>query len=766
LIEDLSAWAAPTRGSFAQRTPRLCLKLDPPAGRAPWWRVLYFLQAPEDSSLLLPAKDVWTAGGAGSDVIDRAFGDAQEVLLRELARAARILPPIESTLNTAKPEDLRLDTPGAWEFVSSAAPALIEAGFGVMLPAEFATAGSGRLGLRMHVGTEPGRPKKGAGVVSGGVVQLDALVGYRWEATLGGEPISPEEFDRLVGLKRPLVRWRDRWVMLDGEEVKAVRKAFEEGGGQMTAREAMAATLIGARGDTGAAPVEIVAEGPLVSLIDRLRDGAPVLATPSDLVGELRPYQERGVGWLGTMASLGLGGCLADDMGLGKTIQTIAFLLARRQASPKDGRPSLVVCPMSVVGNWERELARFAPTLPVIRHHGGDRARGREAFSDVPDHAVVVTTYGILRRDRALLADVDWAVAALDEAQNVKTATAQQAAAARSLKASHRFALTGTPVENRLAELWSILEFCVPGYLGPLERFRREYAVAIERYHDPEVGDRLRRLVRPFVLRRLKSAPAIAADLPPKQEMSVVCTLTREQATLYQAAVEEVMTKVERSEGIARRGNVLALLTALKQICNHPAHYLRESGPLPGRSGKLARLTEMLEETIAAGDHALVFTQYREMGDRLIAHLDATLDTETLFLHGGVPLDARDRMVKRFQDEPGKPRIFVLSLRAGGTGLNLTRATRVFHYDRWWNPAVEDQATDRAHRIGQDRTVQVYRLLAAGTIEERIDEMLTAKRALADRIVGEGETWITELSNAELRELVSLSGATIAEEGE
>jgi SNF2 family DNA or RNA helicase len=246
----------------------------------------------------------------------------------------------------------------------------------------------------------------------------------------------------------------------------------------------------------------------------------------------------------------------------------------------------------------------------------------------------------------------------------------------------------------------------------------------------------------------------------------MVCTLTREQATLYQAAVDEVMTKVERSEGIARRGNVLALLTALKQICNHPAHYLRESGPLPGRSGKLARLTEMLEETIAAGDHALVFTQYREMGDRLIAHLDATLDTETLFLHGGVPLEARDRMVKRFQEEPGKPRIFVLSLRAGGTGLNLTRATRVFHYDRWWNPAVEDQATDRAHRIGQDRTVQVYRLLAAGTIEERIDEMLTAKRALADRIVGEGETWITELSNAELRELVSLSGATIAEEGE
>ncbi|MGH7267108.1 MAG: DEAD/DEAH box helicase, partial [Candidatus Rokuibacteriota bacterium] len=397
--------------------------------------------------------------------------------------------------------------------------------------------------------------------------------------------------------------------------------------------------------------------------------------------------------------------------------------------------------------------------------YGAGRARAPEALGAAPPHAVVVTTYSLLRRDRALLGAVDWAVAVLDEAQNVKNAAAQQAAAARTLRASHRFALTGTPVENRLAELWSILEFCVPGYLGPLAAFRRRFALPIERYRDDAAAERLRSLVRPFVLRRLKSDPAVAADLPPKQEMAVVCTLTREQATLYQAAVEEALAKIEGTEGIERRGLVLALLTALKQVCNHPAQYLHERGPLAGRSGKLARLTEMLEETLAAGDRALVFTQFREMGDRLVAHLEAALGTEVLFLHGGVPRAARDAMVRRFQEAPDAPPVFVLSLKAGGTGLNLTRATRVVHFDRWWNPAVEDQATDRAHRIGQRRRVQVYRLLAAGTVEEKIDRMLADKRALAGRVVGAGETWITELPDAELRHLVALSrDASVAED--
>jgi SNF2 family DNA or RNA helicase len=773
LIESLVRWAEPSRGAPGARGPRLCLKLDPPpveerpdpARAKETWRLGYFLQAPDDPSLLLPARDIWRASGTPTGWMDRTYGEPQDVLLRELARAGRVFRPIERSLDSPKPEGSRFDTPGAWEFLSQAALILGETGFGLVLPSELSPSGQRRLRLRMRVG---GSGPSAAGLVEGRGLSLDAMLEFRWEAAIGDHTLDRKEFARLIALKRPLVQWRGQWVVLDPREIREVSRLLGEGGGRLSTRDALQAALGETMPREGSRPpVDIVAEGPLASLVDRLRDRADPLLPPEDLVGELRPYQARGLGWLGTLAAVGLGGCLADDMGLGKTVQTIAFLLARRQAQPEDGRPALVVCPMSVVGNWERELARFGPTLPVLRHHGAGRFRTSDALAEAPPHAVVVTTYGTLRRDRAVLRDVNWAVAILDEAQNIKNSAAQQAIAARALRASHRFTLTGTPVENRLTELWSILEFCVPGYLGPLEAFRRRYAVPIERYRDEGAAERLRRLVRPFVLRRLKSDPTIAADLPPKQEMSVVCTLTREQATLYQATTEEVMAKIERSEGIERRGLVLALITALKQICNHPAQYLHQRGPLPGRSGKLARVTEMLEEMLSTGDRVLVFTQFKEMGDRLVAHLQHTLGTEVPFLHGGVTRAHRDEMVRRFQEDPQAPPIFVLSLRAGGTGLNLMRATRVVHYDRWWNPAVEDQATDRAHRIGQDRVVQVHRLLAAGTIEEKIDRMLEDKRALADRIVGAGETWITEMPDAELRELVALSSdAAIGEDAD
>jgi SNF2 family DNA or RNA helicase len=372
---------------------------------------------------------------------------------------------------------------------------------------------------------------------------------------------------------------------------------------------------------------------------------------------------------------------------------------------------------------------------------------------------LVITTYALLRRDAELLTAVAWSAVVLDEAQNIKNAASITARAARTLRADQRFALTGTPVENRLAELWSIFEFLSPGFLGPLEAFRREYAVPIERHGSDQAAERLRRVVGPFLLRRLKSDPTIIQDLPPKNEMKVVCSLTREQATLYKAVVDDALGYIESADGIERRGRVLALLTHLKQVCNHPAHYLGEAGPLPGRSGKLTRMTEMLDEMVAANaaERALVFTQFREMGDRLVAHLGASIDAEVVFLHGGTPRKARDEMVRRFQEDPHGPRIFVLSVKAGGTGLNLTAATHVFHFDRWWNPAVEDQATDRAYRIGQKRMVQVHKLLCAGTIEEKVDHMLEQKRGLASKIVGTGEQWITDLDDDDLRELFSLS---------
>jgi SNF2 family DNA or RNA helicase len=399
----------------------------------------------------------------------------------------------------------------------------------------------------------------------------------------------------------------------------------------------------------------------------------------------------------------------------------------------------------------------------VQRHHGPDRAVSRRAFKP---GQVTVTSYALLRRDIGMLEDVPWDVVVFDEAQQIKNPSSKGARAARSLQSRARVAMTGTPIENRLSELWAILDLTNPGLLGSERRFNERFAVPVERWHDPGAADRLKRLVAPFVLRRRKDDPEVAVDLPPKQEITVACSLTREQASLYQAEIERAFaTGSLGATAFERRGRVLALLTALKQICNHPRQFLRDDGRLPGRSGKLARSTEILSELVDAGDRALVFTQFREMGLLLAEHLKQQLGLpEVPFLHGGVPLAARDTMVNRFQEDDDAPPILLVSLRAGGTGLNLTRATHVLHFDRWWNPAVEDQATDRAHRIGQDRPVTVHTLVTAGTIEDRIAELLDRKGSLADAIVGAGETWITELNDDELRELVELSSTDLPDE--
>ncbi|XXT25040.1 DEAD/DEAH box helicase [Sorangium sp. So ce429] len=800
LAADLDAWVRPALG--ACDALRACFRLELPEGDR-GFALGFLLQATDDPSLLVPAADVWKARGRTLKALGRAFSDPQEALLGALGAAARLFPPIGRALGEAKPERVALDPAEAWAFLAQAAPALGEAGLGVIVPAELLGSGQRRLRLRMRVGAT----SRAAGVVAGSAgLGLDEALDFRWEAALGDEVLSARELAALARQKSPLVRHRGEWIVVVPEELAEIQRRLEAGGGRVPAREALEVALAGEAQADGVA-VSVVAEGALAQAIARLRSGAERAAAPPEgFAGTLRPYQARGVAWLQTMAGLGLGACLADDMGLGKTVQLLAFLVSRRAAAPGDARPTLLVAPTSVVGNWEREAARFAPALPLVRHHGEGRARSAEelaaraygaagdgaaggAANDngvtgddgaagddggaggpngarVAHGALVITTYSLLRRDATMLAGVDWAAVVLDEAQNIKNAASRTAAAARALRASHRFALTGTPVENRLAELWSILEFANPGLLGPLEAFRRAYAVPIERYGNREAAERLRRVVGPFLLRRVKTDPAVAGDLPPKNETRVYCTLTREQVTLYQAALDEAMRRIEEAEGMARRGLVLALLTMLKQICNHPAQCLGEAGPLAGRSGKLARLTEMLEEALAAGDRALVFTQFREMGDRLVRHLASALDTEVAFLHGGTPRLARDEMVRRFQDDPRGPRVFVLSVKAGGAGLNLTAASHVFHFDRWWNPAVEDQASGRAHRIGQRRAVQVHKLVCAGTVEEKVDRMLEQKRDLAARVVGQGEAWITELDNAALRELFALSRDAVAIAGE
>jgi len=522
-----------------------------------------------------------------------------------------------------------------------------------------------------------------------------------------------------------------------------------------------------------------------------------MLEQPKRFQGTLRPYQLAGLSWLAFLDRYGLGACLADDMGLGKTIQLIALLQHEREKAPEGERvgPTLLVCPMSVLGNWHRELTRFAPELTVHLHHGLDRPQGDKLMEVVAKSDVMITTYALVARDKESLEKVDWRRVALDEAQHIKNPPTKQTAAIRSLKAGHRIALTGTPVENRLTELWSIMEFCTPGYLGPMADFRRRFAVPIERHRDKERAERLRNLVKPFILRRLKTDAKVISDLPPLVETRQHVPLTGEQAALYDQVVEEMLAKVDRAEGLRRRGLVLSALVKLKQICNHPAHYLREvaapaaaepaslevnddaseSGPdiavdlgasdrpLSSRSGKSIRLMQMLEEVVAAGDRALLFTQYRQMGHLLVAMIRRELDVEALFLHGGTPQIKREQLVARFQDPEGTAPIFVLSLKAGGVGLNLTAANHVFHYDRWWNPAVENQATDRAFRIGQLRTVNVHKMISTGTLEERIDQMIEQKTELATQIIGSGEQWLTEMSTGQLRDILSLRGAALEE---
>lgn len=780
LVDDLHAWTRPLAG--AQRgEARACFRLDlPESGRSEAdlaaeagsdrarsaFKLQFLLQATNDPSLLVPAADVYRSRASIAHGIASSARAAQEYLLTGLAAAGRLFPVVAASLSEPRPQQVTLTPALAWDFLNNAAPQFIDAGLGVILPAELTRSGQRRLRMRMRLGSERKAASAGASSDASGELTLDGMLKFRWQAELGGEVLNEKDLHELAKLKAPLVQHRGRWVAVDAREIAEALRLLESQGGTLAVHEGLAAAL----GSTDRVaettlPVDIAVEGSFATIVTRLQSAGDAVEfiPPSTFNGALRPYQMRGLGWLVTMAQLGLGACLADDMGLGKTVQLIALLLHRQRAgapgthSDASGGPVLLVCPTSVVGNWERELQRFGPSLPVVRHYGSLRARSGEAFADLPPGAIVLTTYGLLRRDVAALSEVRWSVTALDEAQNIKNPASRTAQAARALQAEFRVALTGTPVENRLTELWSIFEFLNPRLLGPQAAFRREFAIPIERYGQADVAERLKRIVQPFILRRLKSDPAIIQDLPSKQEMKVICSLTREQASLYQAALDEALHRIETSEGIERRGLVLALLTALKQICNHPAQYLHESGPLRGRSGKLQRCIEMLDEVVASGDRALVFTQYREMGDRLVAEINRVFGIDALFLHGGVARTARDAMVQRFQEDPRSPAIFVLSVKAGGTGLNLTAANHVFHFDRWWNPAVEDQATDRAYRIGQRRAVQVHKLLCAGTVEEKVDQLLERKRDLAARIVGAGEQWITELDDAALKDLFSLA---------
>ena len=731
---------------------------DAPESGAPW-TVELALQSTDDPSLLLPAADIWS-GESADGWAAAGIRHPEEQLLAGLGAASRLFAELDEELRTPAPEMISLDTEGAARFLQQTGPLLAGAGFGVLLP-DWVGGARKRLGIKMTARTK--RTASGAASATESKFGLNDLVDFRYDLAIGDDSLDPQELEELARLKVPLVRLRGQWVELDDRHLKAALKFLErsrERTGTMTAAEALAEGLGGV--DDELPVVGVDADGWLGDLLSGQADRrlAPV-PTPASFRGELRPYQERGLAWLSFLGDLGLGAVLADDMGLGKTPQTLA-LFAKDTVS----RPSLVVCPMSLVGNWQREAERFTPDLSVHVHHGGDRLAGEELASALGEADLVITTYGLAARDQEALSEIEWARVVCDEAQNIKNAATRQARAVRALPARSRIALTGTPVENRLADLWSIMEFARPGILGPAERFRTKFAVPIERNGDEDAAERLRRVTGPFILRRLKTDKTIISDLPDKLEMKVWCNLTPEQASLYQATVSDMMARIEAAEatgdGTERRGLVLATMAKLKQACNHPAHLLGDGSRLAGRSGKLERLEEICDEVIADGDKALCFTQYAEFGRMLQPYLASRLGCPVLYLHGGTPKRQRDAMVAEFQ-ESAEPALFVLSLKAGGTGLNLTAANHVIHVDRWWNPAVEDQATDRAFRIGQRKDVQVRKFVCVGTLEERIDSMIDEKKALAERIVGTGESWLTELSTSDLREVIALSPEAVSE---
>jgi hypothetical protein len=763
IVAGIEAWHGSDQTGDAGLTE---LRLSSPSTQDGTWVLELGVRTPRGA--LLPAAEIWEGASGLDEDVDPVL--LQETLLRGLGRSGRVFPPLDAALHMADPSSIELDLDDAWHFIREAAPLLEGSDVIVVLPTDLVDEPP-RIRLRIGAEEEPSsddQPDLASLFAAEAQLDRQLIADYRWEIALGHETLSARDLDELISRNAPLVRWQDRWVRV-APEVRERLAGLTDGAVPLAE-----GLLLGLAGSTaiGGLPglpeddhdvVEVVAEGRVAALLERLRgagDEVEQLGPPDGFVGELRPYQERGVAWLQGMAQLGLGAILADDMGLGKTIQLIAHLLWRGGEGPH-----LVICPTSVVGNWEREVARFAPGLEVTRFHGPERG---ETLREV--RGVVITSYGVVRRDGEVLADVDWDVVTLDEAQHVKNPSTAGAKAVRTLQAQQMVVLTGTPLENRLGELWALLDVTNRGLLGTRGRFGRRYVAPIERRRDPAATTRLRRVVGPFILRRTKEDPGVLSDLPPKIERTVPCGLTTEQAELYQAAVDRVLGSdaLKGASAMERRGRVLGLLTELKQICNHPAQYLRQRDParartdeLIGRSGKLAAAREIIREAADAGDRVLLFTQYVEMGRLLVTQLGSDLGADIPFLHGGVAGRARDRMVDAFQGEGPEiaPPVLVVSLRAGGTGLNLTAATHVLHYDRWWNPAVEDQATDRAHRIGQLRTVEVHKLVTAGTVEERVAELLERKRALADTVVGAGEQWITELGEDELRELVVLSAA-------
>ncbi len=733
---------------------RLRGRLEPPPideAASPW--TLRLEVVPLDGQVLRFA-DIWEASTAATAIADGPGLSALRTRLRDVIdRLGAQLAVFADLADESAPDTLALSGSDVSELLGDGAAICAAAGMPIHTPDGLV---SSQVRLTAAASTSP---FVGAGFGS-------AMIDVDWGLALGDYDLTPDEIEELARSSADIVALRGEWVQIDRRQIDAALRRLDtqrRDASELSAQEFLQQTV---QELDGHSENVVSADGWIAQLLDGLPDDElGEVEEPPGFQGTLRPYQRRAVGWLQFLGRLGLGGCLADDMGLGKTPTALAHLLSRtlqRVADDRPHRPHLVICPLSVVTNWEREAERFTPALSVRVVHGPDRPRGPQLLEAAAQHDVLITTYATASRIADDLEPISFDVVVFDEAQAIKNHRTNAAITIRALDSEQRIGLTGTPVENRLTELWAILDALNPGMLGGITWFKRTFAAPIEADNDEEALGSLRRLTSPFVLRRTKADKTLVPELPDKIEQVAWASLTPEQAGLYQALVDDFFAKADIVGGMERRGLVLSTLTKLKQVCNHPAHFLGEAAVGDtDRSGKLERLDELVDQLLEAEERALIFTQYRAMGDLLAGHLSDRLDLPVPFLHGGTTIHQREAMVEAFQGSDGPP-IQLISLRAGGTGLNLTAASRVIHYDRWWNPAVEDQATDRTWRIGQDKTVFVHKMVCRGTLEERIDALLTEKRALADAVVRSDESWLTELTTEELRETLRLEASAIS----
>lgn len=789
LLKQVQEWRLPI-ATYSNSPVRLCFRLEEPASPKGKWFVRYMIQSRDDPSLLVTADVAWNSE---SNVLPKGV-NIKEFLLTSLGRASGIFTSIteglkdKTTSTESNIKGCAINLQKAHDFLTRESIALEQAGYGIIFPSWWTGKGNNS---RIKVSAEIRAPKMKAA----GMFNLKSIISFDWKIAVGGQNITIQELQKLAQVKSPLVNMRGMWMEMSTEDIKQTIKFLKiKSEKKTTLLEAIKMNLNASTASDGTTnrtsntiDVEITStDNRIVQILNQLNDKTLLEEEqqPDGFSGTLRPYQCRGFSWLLFLQKWGLGGCLADDMGLGKTIQILALVQKHMyESEQKDKSPFLLVCPTSVMSNWKREAARFTPDVSVMIHHGSDRNKTESAFAkNVKKYDIVVSSYGLVQRDIKVINTVKWGGAILDEAQNIKNPQTKQARAAHTIEADCKFALTGTPVENNVGDLWSIMEFLNPGFLGNQAQFKRNFFMPIQVMQDTDAAKRLKKATGPFILRRLKTDKKVISDLPEKMEMKTYCTLTKEQASLYAAVIENVEkileggndTYIQGASNMKRKGLILSTLVRLKQICNHPSIFLKDnSGILSNsknmRSGKLARLTEMLSEVIEVGDSAIVFTQFVEMGHMLKRHIQETFGHEVMFLHGGTSTKQRDEMVEKFQDVKKRAisKIFVVSLKAGGTGLNLTAANHVFHFDRWWNPAVEDQATDRAFRIGQTKKVQVHKMLCTGTLEERIDEMIEKKKEISKNVIGTGEGWITEMSNEDLRSILALSAeATVASSGD